>query len=169
MLIKNTAIYIHAVFAVLRSLVDAPTHLKEGLLFSRRGHGCCRVLSCHSSGSLNVTGLGARRCFLPASPERNLTEESHKTSFKEQAEIACLSSGASLSHPATHLPTQPPTLPPPCWSPLLLNPHQMEAHEQGMATLASQSLEGLHGRLHLVDSVGGGGGGTLPVAQPSSL
>lgn len=58
------------------------------------------AVSCHvsASGSLNVTGSGERRCLLRASLERNLTEKSHKTSFKEQAEIACLSSSASLSH-----------------------------------------------------------------------
>lgn len=64
-------------------------------------------VSCHvsASGSLNVTGPGERRCLLRASLERNLTEKSHKTSFKEQAEIACLSSSASLSH--RHPPPHP--------------------------------------------------------------
>lgn len=67
------------------------------------------AVSCHvsASGSLNVTGSGERRCLPRASLERNLTGKSHKTSFKEQAEIACLSSSASLSH--RHPPPHPPT------------------------------------------------------------
>lgn len=86
---------------MLRRVVDidltsAPG--KKEFLFFRVYTGA--AVSCHvsASGSLNVTGWGERRCLLGASPERNLTEKSHKTSFKEQAEIACLSSSASLSH-----------------------------------------------------------------------
>lgn len=130
------------------------------------------AVSCHvsASGSLNVTGSGERRCLLRASLERNLTEKSHKTSFKEQAEIACLSSSASLSHrhpPPPHL-----TLPL-IWNPLLLNSHQMEAHGLGMATFARQSPERLHGCLHLVDCQWPGRGGGVvprhPRSAPSSL
>lgn len=94
-----------------------PVHLKKKeFLFFRRVspcvHGCCRVLSCQCLWKPECQGFGEPRCLLRESPERNLTEKSHKTSFKEQAEIACLSSTASLSTPPPTTTYPPPTLSP---------------------------------------------------------
>lgn len=68
-------------------------------------------------------------CLLPASPGRNLTEDSHKTSLKEQ-DSDCLPLLRRISVLAT--PPQPPTTA--RWSPRLPNSHQIEAHELGIAT-----------------------------------
>lgn len=78
--------------------------------------------------------------------ERDLTEKSHKTSFKGHIEIACLSSTTSSSPPPLpHLTPYPTRL----HSYIRWMRWRHASRKEGMGTFASHSLEGLWDCLHL--------------------